>query len=45
MEIIRSSAEASGYLLKEEQESAILSVLNGVDTIVNLPVGYGKSIK
>ena len=44
MENIRSSAEAVGYVLKEEQESAILSILNGVDTIVNLPVGYRKSI-
>lgn len=42
---IRKSALALGYTsLKEKQVEAMYSFLQGKDTFVSLPTGYGKSL-
>ena len=44
-EVIRESASRLGYKeLKHEQMKAILSFVQGNDTFVALPTGYGKSL-
>lgn len=43
--LVNAAARSVGYAeLKEEQERAILSFLNGKDVFVSLPTGYGKSL-
>ena len=34
----------SNFILKEKQLEAIFSILSGHDVLMNVPVGYGKSI-
>ena len=44
-EVIRESGLRLGYReLKHEQTKAILSFVQGNDTFVALPTGYGKSL-
>ena len=40
---IKQSAEDLGFHLKEKQQEAIVAFLQGQDTFVSLPTGYGKS--
>ena len=42
---VRESARDLGYdKLKDKQKEAVMSILQGNDTFVSLPTGYGKSI-
>ena len=41
---IRESLQDMGIASKLKQEEAILSFLDGKDTFVSLPTGYGKSL-
>ena len=44
-EVARTAAANLGYTsIKPEQESAIVSFLQGNDVFVSLPTGYGKSL-
>ena len=42
--VIRTTAASFGYILKEEQESALKTFVSGRDVFVSLPTGAGKSL-
>lgn len=44
LESIVESSKAFGFALKEKQIESISSFVEGHDTFVSLPTGYGKSI-
>ena len=42
--VIRTTAASFGYILKEEQESALKAFVSGRDMFVSLPTGAGESL-